>query len=194
MYSNFDTYCSALRLSSSFLCSGLENFVTGLSGADVEDVIKELQLTLAFSPSIAPALRNLNVGIPRASLVGFLGDDAGSSNLEGKGKSLQRKVQARIPLIGNLTAYLETHLAMKVDLDGSRQDKVARQHVRLSKVACAVFVLGSEGRMKLVVDVRRAGEDGDGDGEEQESPSLRASETLLRAVIRRAVIGDQVTT
>jgi hypothetical protein len=186
--SNFDTYVSNLRLSSSFLCAGLEGFVAGLSGADVEDVIKELQLTLAFSPSIAPALRNVNVGIPRGSLVGFLRE-------KGKGKSVQRNAQARVPLIGNLTAYLETHLAMKVDLDGSRQDKVARQHVRLAKVACAAFVLGSEGRMKLVVDGRRAVEgEEDADGEEQETPSLRASETLLRAVIRRAVIGDQVTT
>lgn len=182
--SNFDTYVSNLRLSSSFLCAGLEGFVAGLEGAVVEDVIKELQLTLAFSPSVAPALRNVNVGIPRGSLVGFL--------REGKGKSVQRKAQARVPLIANLSAYLETHLAMKVDLDGSRQDKIARQHVRLSKVACAAFVLGSEGRMKLVVDARGAGE-GEKD-EEQGSPSLRASETLLRAVIQRAVIGDQVTT
>ncbi|KAJ5890922.1 CENP-A-nucleosome distal centromere subunit CENP-L [Penicillium subrubescens] len=186
--SNFDTYVSNLRLSSTFLCAGLEGFVAGLEGVVVEDVIKELQLTLAFSPSVAPALRNVNVGIPRGSLVGFLREEKGT--LKGKGKSIQRK--NRVPLIANLTAYLETHLAMNVDLDGSRQDKVARQHVRLSKVACAAFVLGSEGRMKLVVDDRRAGE-GDED-EEQEAPSLRASETLLRAVIRRAMIGDQVTT
>ncbi|KAF3386900.1 hypothetical protein F1880_000224 [Penicillium rolfsii] len=182
--SNFDTYVSNLRLSSSFLSARLEEFVAELEGAVVEDVIRELQLTLAFSPSVAPALRNVNVGIPRASLVGFLRKEAGTSKEKGKGKS-----KARVPLIANLTAYLETHLAMKVDLDGSGQDKVARQHVRLSKVACAAFVLGSEGRMKLVVDVR--GAEGD---EERESPSLRASETLLRAVIRRAMMGDQVTT
>lgn len=183
--SNFDTYVSNLRLSSSFLCAGLEGFVAELEGAVVEDVIKELQLTLAFSPFVAPALRNVNVGIPRGSLVGFLREEKGTSKGKGKNKS-------RIPLIANLSAYLETHLAMKVDLDGSRQDKVARQHVRLSKVACAAFVLGSEGRMKLVVDVRGVGEGEE--EEEQGSPSLRASETLLRAVIRRAVVGDQVTT
>lgn len=193
---NFDTYCSNLRLSSGFLCSGLETFVGELQNSGdrsladdiAEEVIKELHFTLAFSPSVAPALRNLNVSISRASLVSFIRDDAGTS----KGRAVQRKPQT--PLIRNVTSYLETHLAMTLDLDGSQQNKVSRQHVRLSKVACAAFVLGSEGRMKLVVDARRAGQGEDGDTEEHQSPSLRASETLLRAVIQKAVIGDLVTT
>lgn len=193
---NFDTYCSNLQLPSSFLCSGLETFVGELQNSVdrslvddvVEDTIKELQLTLAFSSSIAPALRNLNVSLSRASLVPFLRDDARNS----KGKALQRKSQP--PLIQNLTSYLETHLAMKLDLDGSQQNKLSRQHARLSKVACAAFVLGTEGRMKLVVDAKRAGQDDDGDEEEHPSSSLRASEALLRAVIQKAVIGDLVTT
>ncbi|KAJ5174559.1 CENP-A-nucleosome distal centromere subunit CENP-L [Penicillium canariense] len=188
---NFDTYCSNLRLPSGFLCTALETFVGELrsSGArstadnTVEEVIKELQLTLAFSPSVAPALRNLNISISRSSLVDFLRGDTVKST----GRTLQQKLQS--PLIANLTSYLEAHLAMKLDLDGSQQNQVARQHVRLSKVACAGFVLGSEGRVKLVVDARRAVDQ----EEEQDSPSLQASETLIRAVIRKAT-GDQVTT
>lgn len=193
---NFDTYCSNLQLPSSFLCSGLETFIGELQNSGdrsladdiVEDAIKELQLTLAFSSSIAPALRNLNVNVSRASLVAFLRDNTGNS----KGKAVQRKPQPS--LIRNLTSYLETHLAMKLDLDGSQQNKLSRRHVRLSKVACAAFVLGTEGRLKLVVDAKRAGQGDDGDEEEHPSPSLQASETLLRAVIQKAVIGDLVTT
>lgn len=195
--SNFDTYCSNLRLPSTFLCTGLEMFIDELRGASiraaanetVEDVIRELQLTLAFSPTIAPALRSLNVSISRASLSGFLRDDPGKS----RQRTLKEKL--RSPLIGNLTSYLEKHLAMKLDLDGSSQNKVARQHVRLSKVACAAFVLGSDGRMKLVVGAESA-EDGDSEQarSEQRSPPVLASEALLRMVIRKAVIGEQVPT
>lgn len=194
---NFDTYCSNLRLPSSFLCTGLETFIDELrstsarsaANAMVEEVIKELQVTLAFSPSIAPALRSLNVSISRASLIDFLRDIPADSNQ----RTLKQKL--RSPLTRNLTSYLETHLAMKLDLDGSSQNKVARQHVRLSKVACAAFVLGSEGRVKLVVgaDLSEDEESANARGE-QRSPVLRASENLLRMVIRKAVIGSQEAT
>ncbi|KAJ5092940.1 CENP-A-nucleosome distal centromere subunit CENP-L [Penicillium angulare] len=192
--SNFDAYCAPLRLPSAFLCLGLETFVDELrnragssSDETVEDVVKELQLTLSFSAAIAPALRSLNVGISRSSLAGFLESDENNSK-----RTLNQKL--RCPLIPNLTSYLETHLAMQLDLDGSSPDQIAKQHVRLSKVTCAAFVLGSDGRMKLVVDSTQS----EGQGEEErvakDQAALHASETLLRAVIQKAVIHDQPTT
>ncbi|KAJ5141506.1 uncharacterized protein N7443_010529 [Penicillium atrosanguineum] len=195
---NFDTYCSNLRLPSTFLCKGLEDFVdelrngrgpSGRSAANetIEEGIKELQLTLAFSPSIAPALRTLNITISRASLIAFLRDEAPKSK-----RTLKQKL--RSPLIGNLTAYLETHLAMQLDLDGSSQNQTSRKHVRLSKIACAAFVLGGEGRMKLVVGAEPAADDQPDDAREQSSPALHASEMLLEMVVRRAIIGDEKTT
>lgn len=194
--SNFDTYCSNLRLPSTFLCAGLETVIDELRSAStrtaandtVEEVIRELQLTLSFSPSIAPALRTLNISISRASLTGFLRDDPAKSGQ----RTLTEKLQS--PLIGNITSYLETHLAMKLDLDGSSQNKVARQHVRLSKVACAAFVLGSDGRMKLVVADSAEIEESEQAQSEPISPALLASETLLRMMLRKAVIGDQMAT
>ena len=195
---NFDTYCSPLRLPSSFLCAGLETYLDTLrsqrpSTSDtVEDVIKELQLTLSFSSSVAPALKSLNVSVARASLAGFLRDQSGQS--APKSRSLQHKL--RSPFIANLTSYLETHLSMKLDLDGS-SDHVAKQHVRLSKVACAAFVLGSEGRVKLVVAADRdAGDDDEGSrvGGDKNELALEAGESLLRSVIRKAVLEDHSTT
>ncbi|OQD61186.1 hypothetical protein PENPOL_c018G09845 [Penicillium polonicum] len=196
---NFDTYCSPLRLPSSFLCAGLEMYIDTLrtqrpgTSDTVEDVIKELQLTLSFSSSIAPALRSLNFGVARASLAGFLRDQPGES--APKSRSLQRKL--RSPFIANLTSYLETHLAMKLDLDGSSSDQAAKQHVRLSKVACAAFVLGGEGRVKLVVAADR--DSGDGDegpraGSDKNELALEAGESLLRSVIRKAVVEDHSAT
>jgi hypothetical protein len=181
---NFDTYCSNLRLSSGFLCSGLGMYVDVLRAerGSVEDVIKELQLTLAFSASIAPALKTLNVSVSRASLAGFLRDQSAP-----KSRTLRQKLKS--PFIANLTEYLDTHLAMKLDLDGSSENQVSKKHVRLSKVACAAFVLGSEGRLKLVV----AADQDDGVGDEAKIP-FEAGGAILRSIIRRAVIGDQTAT
>ncbi|CAI7608034.1 unnamed protein product [Penicillium pancosmium] len=187
---NFDTYCSTLHLPSSFLCSGMESFIESLRGAGsrtttsddiVEEVVKDLQLTLAFSQSIAPALRSLNVNVSRTSLNQFLSVNSGRS----KGRTLKQKL--RSPFIPNLTSYLETHLAMKLDLDGSAQTQGAERHVRLSKVACAAFALGIDGRMKLTVADQL-------DDDEGISPAQQACEILLQATIRKAVIGNQAAT
>ncbi|CAG8404354.1 unnamed protein product [Penicillium salamii] len=172
---NFDTYVSPLRLPSNFLCAGLETYISSLQRAKTVDAIRELQLTLSFSSSIAPDLRSLNVNVSRAALADML-----HAKTPDRGQSLEQKL--RSPLISNLTSYLDEHLAMKLDLDGSDQVK---QHVRLSKVVCASFVLGGEGRVKLAV--------ADKDDDETKS-ALEAGETLLGLVARRAAIGDQSTT
>lgn len=172
---NFDTYISPLRLPSNFLCVGLETYIGALQRAKIVDTIKELQLTLSFSPSIAPDLRSLNVNVSRAALSDFV-----HTKTQNRGQSLKQKM--RSPLIDNLTSYLEGHLAMKLDLDGSDQ---AKQHIRLSKIVCASFVLGGEGRLKLVAT--------DKDGDDNKS-ALEAGEILLKLVASRAIAGDQSTT
>jgi hypothetical protein len=115
-------------------------------------------------------------------LAGFLRDQSAP-----KSRTLQLKLKN--PFIANLTEYLETHLAMKLDLDGSSEDQVSRKHVRLSKVACAAFVLGSEGRLKLVAAAGQEDQDGDGLGLPFEAGGI-----LLQSIIRRATIGDQAAT
>ncbi|KAJ5155948.1 CENP-A-nucleosome distal centromere subunit CENP-L [Penicillium capsulatum] len=191
--SNFDTYCAPLHLPSPFLCKGLETFIDELRhapGSDddtIEEVVKELQLTLAFSALIAPSLRTVNIGISRNSLVGFLDDDSDSDRSDSR--TLEQKLKS--PLIANLTSYLEAHLAMSLDLDGSSQNPVPQQHVRLSKLACAAFVLGGEGRLKLVVDARQAEDDQTLMAHNE--ASLHAIQSLLRIIIRKAVIGGEAT-
>ena len=86
---------------------------------------------------------------------------------------------------------------MKLDLDGSSSDQAAKQHVRLSKVACAAFVLGGEGRVKLVVAADRDSADGDEGpraGSDKNELALEAGESLLRSVIRKAVVEDHSAT
>ncbi|RMJ23225.1 F-box domain protein [Aspergillus sp. HF37] len=198
LVSNFDTYCSTLRLPQEFLCAALERYFdvfTARSPQNIPllgDAMRELHLTLSFSGFVAPDLKSLNVSIPRTSLDAFL-FSAPSSTSAGSYSEPNRT------FLANLEAYLAKHLAMDLDLgarSGSAPISAAGKHVRLSKIACAAFVVGSEGRLKLVLPERRAdGADESADGEaemrsERMKSVLRASVALLHAVIRRAAAGQ----
>lgn len=193
---NFDTYCSPLRLPSHAMCDGMDvymntflasddNSTTSIPGSSprdiLQDAVKDMQITLSFPPSVAPALRSLNINIPRASFGEFLRDSPSSSasHLDSSSTST-----ASIPFLSSLSAYLEKHLAMKLDLRVP-----GKQPVRLTKIACGGFVLGSEGRMKLVA---RSGQD-DSDDDGGDRLQLRAVEMLLRDILTRAVVGENVT-
>ncbi|KKK15854.1 hypothetical protein ARAM_003875 [Aspergillus rambellii] len=197
----FDTYCSLLRLPSKFMCAALETYVGGLSSraegnpssssALIEDVIKEMHLTLSFSPPISPALKSLNLSIPQASLTAFvraapspstIGSASGSGSVDDQGSS---------SVLSGLSAYLEKHLAldsgMRMGMGSAGELFWGGEYVRLTRIACAGFVITGEGRVKLVAQAR------DGEGEEEEGRSernraaLRASESLLRALLGRGV-------
>lgn len=183
---NFDTYCSVLRLPSHIMCACLETYVTRLAAKHdetiLQNVVKELQLTLAFSPSVAPALRTLNVNIPRASLASFVRPENPSG-----------------AVLSGLSAYMAKHLAMKLDFSATpvSRNTPEGEHIRLTKIACGGFVLASEGRLKLVTNTKSQRPttdqlaDGDADAQtESDRRALRASEALLQAVLRRAVSND----
>ncbi|KAL2003836.1 hypothetical protein VTN02DRAFT_2053 [Thermoascus thermophilus] len=214
---NFDTYCSLLRLPSSFLCATLEAYIAELislgddlpssstttSRTTLQDVMKEMQLTLSFSPSISPALRSMDVNLPRESLASFV-VDASRSRSNSTTKKLvqdqdQDQDQPSTPFLASLSSYLDKHLAMKLDLqDLARHGSQAHanEHVRLTKIACGAFVLGGEGRAKLIASPGRRGTASAGDSILEEDPErrryrlvLRANESLLRTFVRRAVGG-----
>lgn len=191
---NFDTYCSVLRLPQPFLCSALEiyfsPFLSSQSSNDdnlntLADEVKEMHLTLSFSPSISPSLKSLNISIPRSSFLTFLT----SSSLPTADNH-----HTNTPFLANLSSYLDKHLAMKLDLGNPSMHSLARQHVRLSKVSCGAFGIGCEGKLKLVVSHGKAGTE-EGLGEEarseREKLALRASAALLQTVIRRATSGRE---
>ncbi|KAL5364372.1 kinetochore complex Sim4 subunit Fta1-domain-containing protein [Aspergillus floccosus] len=183
---NFDTYCSVLRLPSHIMCACLETYVSHLSSTHdetvIQNVVKELQLTLGFSPSVAPALRTLNLNIPRASLASFVRPENPSG-----------------AVLSGLSAYLAKHLAMDLDFSTApvSRNTPAGEHVRLTKIACGGFVLASEGRLKLITHARSQRPttdqpaDSDADAQtESDRLALQASEALLHAVLRRAVSND----
>jgi hypothetical protein len=230
----FDTYSSVLRLPSSFLCSRLEAYIASLTRASVnidksgqsssedgppsalttpsaitsrtllEEVMKDVQLTLAFSPPVAPALKALDVHIPRESLVSFAVNGASRTQqlLRSSHPSplSQKQEQASIPFLNSLSAYFERHLAMKLDLchtpPGDQGSLVnPRQHVRLSKVACSAFVLGADGRIKIIADPGRSAAIDDNsssteDNNDEARRVLRANEDILRVLVLRAAGED----
>ncbi|OAX81267.1 hypothetical protein ACJ72_04395 [Emergomyces africanus] len=156
---SFDTRCSILRMTSSFLCETFEKYLSTLnravsSRALVEKVIKETQLTLSFSPPVSPALKTLDVLIPREPLRAFL--THGTKILTDK--SINQPVQARnrgkkrshidtttpasehdgpsAPFLAALAAYFDANLAMKLDISNFYKDPTDAQtpQVRLSKI------------------------------------------------------------
>ncbi|RHZ45226.1 uncharacterized protein CDV56_101911 [Aspergillus thermomutatus] len=194
---NFDTYCSVLRLPSTFMCTALEMYTGILMSGDhdgpsnshrtFEDTIKETQLTLSFSPPVAPALRSLNVNLPRGSFTEFV------RGINSNSESTPQKSS----VLSGLSTYLEKHLAIKLNLgDLTSGHYPVNQPVRLTKIACGSFVLGGEGKLKLVAPSGRASSE-DGAVAARESRDrllLRANEALLQAVIRRAARSDDEQT
>ncbi|KAK2786696.1 hypothetical protein FQN52_007704 [Onygenales sp. PD_12] len=220
--SNFDTRCSLLRLPSSFLCASFENYLSTLnrestssSRAFVEKVIKETQLTISFPPPISPSLKSLDVLIPRESVSAFythgskiIADNTQASRPQTRGKkrlypnvidgSVDHGPSA--PFLAALSAYVDSNLAMKLDISdfGREPTDTETKHVRLSKVSCGAFVLGSEGRMKLLANPGRVvpfdDEEVDQDDDDPDRREIRlvwrANEQLLRALVARAVGGQ----
>lgn len=185
----FDAYCSVLRLPSSFLSATLEAYISSLtadetsattSKAVLEVALKETQLTLSFGQPIAPALKSLDISLPRETMSAF---------------ALRGASNETSTFSASLSQYLQKHLAMNVNLHQSADlnDKIAtNKHVWLSKVASGAFVLSTEGRFKLVDTSSRHKDDLDEQARLREK-MVAASEQIIRSLVQRA-IGDDMAT
>ncbi|CEL07603.1 hypothetical protein ASPCAL10760 [Aspergillus calidoustus] len=192
--SNFDTCVSSLRFSSDVLCDLLQSYVGNLTSAEggsggegadsvlIEDIIREMHLTLSFAPPIATSLKTLNVSIPRETIASFLRTTTGSSPAGDGTENSGRRV------LSGLSAYLQKHLAMELGLElGDGGVTLSSGYVRLTKIACAGFVITGEGRIKVVGKVAQEGED---EGT-RDRRMLMGGEALVRAVLGRANAGIQ---
>ncbi|MBE7181842.1 MAG: hypothetical protein INR71_11665, partial [Terriglobus roseus] len=133
----FDCRVSPLKLSSAFLSSSMELFLRRLgaksSSGDSGALDKGVQVQLAF-PTVAPALRNLDVSVPRDDIPGFLAH----------GHALQRSVAAcSTSRSGPFTRALEYYMKHHLALDCSHPD------VHVSKVVCGPLALSADGKIKL---------------------------------------------
>ncbi|EFQ97650.1 hypothetical protein MGYG_00688 [Nannizzia gypsea CBS 118893] len=217
----FDTRVSVLRLPSSFLCRALERYLATLnrtatrarrhtanqttassveSRAFIESVIKEVQLTLSFPPPVSTDLKSLDVHLPRESLSAFYEHGLGKPEAE-NGKRSKEADTPSTPFLNALSEYFDRNLAMKLDLRDfmgqptSSKGDSRRTNIKLTRVSCGAFVLGSEGRIKFLANPGRTillddsdEEEGDGiDVDEREKRLVwKANEELLRVLIVRA--------
>ncbi|KAK2741149.1 hypothetical protein FQN57_005751 [Myotisia sp. PD_48] len=230
---NFDVRVSLLRLPSSFLCASLEGYLAMLnqlairtqrstirrasstsittieSRAFVESIVKEVQLTLSFQPSIAAQLKSLVVSLPRESLNAFyISGLSSSNNIKGSNSSSTARDKPTAPFLTALAQYFDQHLAMKLDqtdftAEASSPASEKKPPIRLTKVSCGAFVLGSEGRVKFLANPGRTitvddSDTDDGAGgenldidETQKRLVWKANEQLLRALIARSIGGQQ---
>lgn len=199
----FDTRVSVLRMPSSFLASALEGYLRTLSGIArsgdgflsgfIERVVKETQLTLSFPPPIAPALRSMDVLLPRESLSAFYKHGSAQHPSETPSN----------PFLSALSEFFSTNLAMDLNLANFQPSKthameVTSPYVRLTKLSCGAFVLGAEGRLKLLSNPGRVmflNHEDEDDGEDEDIEDRekrliwRANEDLLRALVKKAVGG-----
>lgn len=181
----FDAYCSTLHLPPQFLCRILEATITYLSRSEnsqqassaiLEQVLKETQLTFSFGREVAPALKSLDVNLPRETLSTFArgARDRNTSYFS-----------------TSLAQYMDRHLAMKVNLENTKEDAGNVQHVWLTKVATGTFVLSTEGRFKLI-DMSNPQ-----DLEEEQTTVQRlirsANEQILSSLVQRAIGDDMIT-
>lgn len=184
----FDSYVANLHLPPNFLCMILETSISNLAESEssrdasnviLEQVLKETQLTLSFSQSIAPSLKSLDVNLPQRTMSSF---------------ALGLRVNDTSVFLKSLSQYLDQHLAMNVNLGDSidiSHGSKNSPHVWLSKVATGTFVLSIEGRFKLIDTSSRQES-----AEEQttvQKLTRSVNDQILRSLVRRASGDDTIT-
>lgn len=160
----------------------------------VKELVKEIHLTLSFAPPVAPALRTLEVVVQAADVEGFV--RAGEGVLRQQGQQMDSNAprsqtrkrkrkggdvedvegegESRGPFTAALARYLDAHLALRF----------GHSDVQVVKIACGAFVLGAEGRVRIV-DQRRGG--GGGDGKDGGEKGERAMRGLVARLVSRAM-------
>jgi hypothetical protein len=182
----FDTRASVLKLPSNFLAETAEmylaNIISTENGAlDTEPatrvlrtILKDILVTLAFDvPGMTSSLKTMDITISR--------DDSWRMIQSGR-KLLQvvdghkdgNNTKVPRPFTRALKQYVHAHLGLKLD----------DPRVKISRVACGAFVLGTEGKIKLST-LPPVSEDDD--------VQRKATKALLAGLIDLATGGKVVT-
>lgn len=176
----FDTRASPMKLPSTFIGDAVEKYLEDMtSGEDgpldaiqadkaLRSITKDILVTLSFNVPGRTALKSIDVTLSK--------DD--TSRLLSRGRKLQEissSEHSRGPFLTALKEYLKAHLAL--DMNSS--------HVSVSRIACGAFVIGTEGKLKVVAPST---------GPDTESVQARASDTLVSRLIGLARGGKLIDT
>ncbi|KAI9894048.1 MAG: hypothetical protein M1814_004818 [Vezdaea aestivalis] len=167
LHSTFDTHAAQLKLSSDFIVESLERYIsdliaTGPSDVDiaelVEERVKDIQIVFGFGAGVAPLLKTLDITVSRAdvwrlvqrgqAILSSKNGDSADLYIPAPSKRKRANLEAsqldRLPLVASLGSYLNEHLALDL----------SSKHIRIVRVACGAFVLGSEGKLKLLQGIQ----------------------------------------
>ncbi|KUJ16598.1 uncharacterized protein LY89DRAFT_87938 [Mollisia scopiformis] len=164
--STFDTRVSNLHLSTSYLNEAFEHYISDLSHDEegeimdiiersktLRSVVKETVFIIGFDLSSA-SLKTIDISIAREDLPRMIA----------RGKKLRGDSEGDSPFFDALAAYIKGHMALDMRHEG----------VKVMRIACGPFVLGSEGKIKLTQPV--SNEDGS-------SPQSRATRRLINGLV-----------
>ncbi|CZT42111.1 uncharacterized protein RSE6_01955 [Rhynchosporium secalis] len=174
----FDNRISPLQFPSRYLIDTFERYVADISmGEDGEpldmiersrvlrNTIKETLVVVGFDlPDGSAALKTAEINLAREDLPRMIA----------RGKMIGRQEDTDSPFFDALATYIKGHLALDL-----RHEKV-----KILRIACGAFVLGTEGKLKLT---HMAG------GEDGESSRGAATRRLLNGFISHAA-GSSSTT
>ncbi len=144
----FDTHIAPMKLRSTFLTSSIERLIQKFTAQKpsqqaelISNTVNSVQIQFSF-PDASPALKSIDISIDRKDIAGFvssgeiLAPQASGRTLIGANTNSS---QERGPFMRAFAMYLSSHLALTLP------------HPRLviSKIACGVFALSGEGKIKL---------------------------------------------
>lgn len=168
--SSFDCRVSALHLGSGYLVDVFESYLVDLafSAEDYETMnpveaaraltngVKEAVISLGFGiPGGSAALKNVDITISREDIPRMVATGKKIGDDTGKGL-----------FFGALEKYVQKHLALDL----------THENVKIVRIACAAFVLGAEGKIKIT---RPTG----GDGGDDEAGQRRATRRLVNGLV-----------
>ena len=182
----FDTRASILKLPSQFLAETAEKYLANITSAEtgpletepatrfLRTIIKDILITLSFDvPGMTSSLKTMDITIPK--------DD--SWRMIQSGRKLLQVVDGQMnnnntkltrPFTRALKQHVDAHLGLKLD----------DPRVKISRVACGAFVLGTEGKIKLSVPTTASDDD---------DIQSKATKALLAGLLDLATGGKIVT-
>jgi hypothetical protein len=157
----FDTRASILKLPSQFLAESAEKYLANITSVEngsldaepntrmLRTIIKDILITLSFDvPGMTSSLKTIDITIPRDDSWRMI--QSGRKLLQvvdGQTNSNNDKVPR--PFTRALKQHVDMHLGLKLD----------DPRVKISRVACGAFVLGTEGKIKLTIPAASSDDD-----------------------------------
>ena len=135
----FGTYLCPLKLSTQFLQQSLDDcldFSLKKGRKYMEQAIEDISFTLDFTGDIQPSLKGLDFSIKREDLFGFI--ERGHTLLA------QKDMGPSGEKLGAFTTAVRDYMHHNLAMD------LSHKSISIAKIACGSFVLGKDGKVKLL--------------------------------------------